>query len=131
MVYNGELLKLNGKAFRCITAYKVGRNKLWSSDTGRNMAGSMKGTLVGNFPKIMLEIEPLEAEEMAELEKIFDSVSITVEYYNVKQKCMCRGQFYSNDYEEDLFLSLYPRMKYKSFTVNLISSESEEHHVKL
>lgn len=131
MIYNGELLKLNGKAFRCITAYKVGRNKLWSSDTGRNMAGSMKGTLVGNFPKIMLEIEPLEAEEMAELVNIFDSASIIVEYYSVKYQRMCRGEFYSNDYEEELFLTLFPRLKYKTFTVNLISKESEENHVKI
>lgn len=131
MTYNGELLKLNGKAFRCITSYKIGRSKLWGSDTGRNMAGSMKGTLVGIFPKIMLEIEPLELEEMAELESIFDSAFIVVEYYNAKYKCMCRGQFYSNDYEEGLFLSLFPRMKYQSFAVNLISSESEARHVKL
>lgn len=131
MIYNGELLKLNGKAFRCITAYKVGRNKLWSSDTGRNMAGSMKGTLIGNFPKIMLEIEPLEAEEMKELVNIFDAASITVDYYSIKYQCMCRGSFYSNDYEEETFLQLLPHLKYKPFTVNLIAKESEENHVKI
>ena len=74
MTYSGNLLKLNGKVFNCIISYKLGRNKLWSSDTGRNMAGSMKGSLVGNFPKIMLEIEPLDANEMSELELILDSV---------------------------------------------------------
>ena len=49
MTYSGNLLKLNGKVFNCIISYKLGRNKLWSSDTGRNMAGSMKGSLVGNL----------------------------------------------------------------------------------
>lgn len=128
MTYSGDLIKLNGKTFNSIISYKLGRNKLWSSDTGRNMAGSMKGSLVGNFPKIMLEIEPLDAEEMSELELILDSASIEVEYYNNKYKCTCTADYYANDYEEDLLRRA--DMKYKSFTVNLIPNEREDRHVK-
>lgn len=128
MTYSGDLIKLNGKTFNSIISYKLGRNKLWSSDTGRNMAGSMKGSLVGNFPKIMLEIEPLDAEEMSELELILDSASIEVEYYNNKYKCTCTADYYANDYEEDLLRR--SDMKYKSFTVNLIPNEREDRHVK-
>ena len=124
MKYSGKLLKLNGKTFDCIISYKLGRNKLWSSDTGRNMAGSMKGSLVGNFPKIMLEIEPLDAEEMSEIEKILDSATIEVEYYNNKYQCTCTADYYANDYEEDLLRM--EDMKYKSFPVNLIPNEREE-----
>lgn len=125
---SGKLLKLNGKTFDCIISYKLGRNKLWSSDTGRNMAGSMKGSLVGNFPKIMLEIEPLDAEEMSEIEKILDSATIEVEYYNNKYQCTCTADYYANDYEEDLLRM--EDMKYKSFPVNLIPNEREDKHVK-
>lgn len=128
MKYSGKLLKLNGKTFDCIISYKLGRNKLWSSDTGRNMAGSMKGSLVGNFPKIMLEIEPLDAEEMSEIEKILDSATIEVEYYNNKYQCTCTTDYYANDYEEDLLRM--EDMKYKSFPVNLIPNEREDKHVK-
>lgn len=128
MKYSGKLLKLNGKTFDCIINYKLGRNKLWSSDTGRNMAGSMKGSLVGNFPKIMLEIEPLDAEEMSEIEKILDSATIEVEYYNNKYQCTCTADYYANDYEEDLLRM--EDMKYKSFPVNLIPNEREDKHVK-
>nr|DAY77998.1 MAG TPA: hypothetical protein [Caudoviricetes sp.] len=128
MKYSGKLLKLNGKTFDCIISYKLGRNKLWSSDTGRNMAGSMKGSLVGNFPKIMLEIEPLDAEEMSEIEKILDSATIEVEYYNNKYQCTCTADYYANDYEEDLLRM--EDMKYKSFPVNLIPNEREDKHVK-
>lgn len=128
MKYSGKLLKLNGKTFDCIISYKLGRNKLWSSDTGRNMAGSMKGSLVGNFPKIMLEIEPLDAEEMSEIEKILDSTTIEVEYYNNKYQCTCTADYYANDYEEDLLRM--EDMKYKSFPVNLIPNEREDKHVK-
>ena len=128
MTYSGDLIKLNGKSFKSIISYKLGRNKLWSSDTGRNMAGSMKGTLIGNFPKIMLEIEPLDAEEMAELEILLDSASIEVEYYNNKYKCTCTADIYANDYEEDLLRR--SDMQYKSFSVNLIPNEREDKHVK-
>lgn len=128
MKYSGKLLKLNGKTFDCIISYKLGRNKLWSSDTGRNMAGSMKGSLVGNFPKIMLEIEPLDADEMSEIEKILDSATIEVEYYNNKYQCTCTADYYANDYEEDLLRM--EDMKYKSFPVNLIPNEREDKHVK-
>lgn len=128
MKYSGKLLKLNGKTFDCIISYKLGRNKLWSSDAGRNMAGSMKGSLVGNFPKIMLEIEPLDAEEMSEIEKILDSATIEVEYYNNKYQCTCTADYYANDYEEDLLRM--EDMKYKSFPVNLIPNEREDKHVK-
>lgn len=128
MKYSGKLLKLNRKTFDCIISYKLGRNKLWSSDTGRNMAGSMKGSLVGNFPKIMLEIEPLDAEEMSEIEKILDSATIEVEYYNNKYQCTCTADYYANDYEEDLLRM--EDMKYKSFPVNLIPNEREDKHVK-
>ena len=128
MKYSGKLLKLNGKTFDCIISYKLGRNKLWSSDTGRNMAGSMKGSLVGNFPKIMLEVEPLDAEEMSEIEKILDSATIEVEYYNNKYQCTCTADYYANDYEEDLLRM--EDMKYKSFPVNLIPNEREDKHVK-
>jgi len=128
MTYSGELIKLNGQTFRSIISYKIGRNKLWSSDTGRNMAGSMKGSLVGNFPKIMLEIEPLDGNEMSTLETILDSASIEVEYYNNKYKCTCTGDYYAGDYEEDLIRR--QDMKYGAFPVNLIPNEGEDKHVK-
>lgn len=128
MIYSGSLLKLNGKTFNNIISYKIGRNKLWASDTGRNMAGNMKGSLIGNFPKIMLEIEPLNSDEMAELEEILDSASINVSYYNNKYQCVCTGSFYAGDYEEDLMLR--SEMIYKPFTVNLIPNESEDSHVR-
>jgi hypothetical protein len=127
MKYSGELIKLNGKSFKCINNYKLGRNKLWSSDTGRNMAGSMKGSLVGNFPKIMLEIEPTDPDEMSELELVLDEASIEVEYYNNKYKCTCTADYYAGDYEEELSKD---RSRYNIFSVNLTPNEREDKHVK-
>lgn len=129
-IYSGNLLKLNGKTYKCITQYKLQRNKLWSSDTGRNMAGSMKGTLVGNCPKIQLQIAPVDSDEMRELELIFDSASIDVEYYNNKYGCTCSSTYYANEYDEDLFIERYPELIYKPFSVNLTPNEGEDRHAK-
>lgn len=125
--YSGDLIKLNGKSFKSIISYKLGRNKLWSSDTGRNMAGSMKGSLVGRFPKIMLEIEPLDLDEMADLELVLDEESIEVEYYNNKYKCTCTADYYAGDYEEEMTKD---RTKFNGFNVNLTPIEREDKHVK-
>lgn len=128
--YSGDLIKLNGKSFKSITQYKLQRNKLWSDDTGRNMAGVMKGSLIGNFPKIQLQIAPVNSDEMRELELIFDSPSIEVEYYNNKYGCTCTSTFYANEYDEDMFIERFPELYYKSFPVNLIPKEGEDRHVK-
>lgn len=129
--FSGDLIKLNGKSYKCITSYKIQRNKLWSSDTGRNMAGVMKGTLIGNYPKIQLQIEPqLSALEMKELALLFDAGSISVEYYNNKYGCTCTADFYANDYDEEIDLRLLPDLHFKDFSVNLIPIEGEDRHVK-
>lgn len=128
MKFNGNLLKLNGKVIKKIIDYDIQRNKLWGSDSGRNMAGSNKGSLVGRYPKLLLNIGKTTSDEMSELELILDEAVITVEYYNNKYKCICTGEFYAGDYKESL--KRKSSMEYKPFTVNLIPNESEDRHVK-
>ena len=36
---------------------KYGYNKLWSEDSGRNLAGTQSGTLIGIFPKIIVQFK--------------------------------------------------------------------------
>lgn len=126
-IYSGNLLKINGNTIDCIVSYTLQRNKLWGADSGRNLAGSMKGTLVGIFPKIKLKIKPKSSEGMATLENILDLASFEVEYYSRKYGCVCRGDFYAGDYDEDLINKSL--MTYKAFTVSLIPNESEAEHV--
>lgn len=128
MSYSGSLLKLNGQTINKIIDYDIQRNKLWSSDSGRNMAGSMKGSLVGNFPKLLLNIGPTTEAEMRALELILDEAVIEVEYYNNKYGCTCTADFYAGDYKESL--KKQSSMKYKPFTVNLIPNEREDKHVR-
>lgn len=57
-------------------------NKLWGTDTGRNLAGKMTGTLIGIFPKLILTFRKLTKAEMNIIAPILDSESQTVTYYD-------------------------------------------------
>jgi len=57
-------------------------NKLWGTDTGRNLKGRFSGTLVGVFPKIILTFRKLTKAEMNIIAPILDSGTQTVTYYD-------------------------------------------------
>lgn len=57
-------------------------NKLWANDTGRNLAGTQTGTLIGIFPKLVLTFRPLTASEVHTLAPIFDSARQSTQYYD-------------------------------------------------
>ncbi len=129
MPYSGELLTLNGQVIKKLVTYEIERNKLWGSDTGRNMAGDNKGTLVGIFPKLYLEFGPMTDDELQKIEDILDTASIECVYYNNKYKKACRANYYAGNYKTKLRRK--KDMTYKGFTVNLIPIRSEAKHVKL
>lgn len=74
-------------------------NKLWSSDSGRNLAGSQVGTLIGIFPKLVLQFRSLNADEVHTLSKIFDSSTQTVQYYDDNKAEMTTIQTYTGDWK--------------------------------
>lgn len=57
-------------------------NKLWSNDSGRNLAGTQSGTLLGIFPKIILHFKPLTKEELNIIAPILNKPRQTVIYYD-------------------------------------------------
>jgi hypothetical protein len=74
-------------------------NKLWSSDSGRNLAGTQSGTLVGIFPKIILQFRKLTKAEMEIIAPILDSTRQTVTYYDPNKKTNVTMTTYTGDYE--------------------------------
>jgi hypothetical protein len=82
-----------------ITEAKYGYNKLWSSDSGRNLAGSMTGTLVGIFPKITLQFRKLTKSELETIVPLLDSATQNVRYYDPKKGAYITIQTYTGDYE--------------------------------
>lgn len=82
-----------------ITEAKYGYPKLWASDSGRNLAGTMTGTLIGEFPKITLQFKPLTKNELELIVPILDSASQTVTYYDPYKKTNVTMTTYAGDYE--------------------------------
>ena len=82
-----------------ITEAKYGYNKLWSSDSGRNLAGTQSGTLIGIFPKIILQFRKLTKNELEIIVPILDSARQTVTYYDPNKKTNVTMTTYTGDYE--------------------------------
>lgn len=76
-----------------------GFNKLWSSDSGRNLAGTQSGTLVGIFPKLSLQFRKLTKTELETIIPILDSPRQTVSYYDPNKKTQITMTTYTGDYE--------------------------------
>ena len=74
-------------------------NKLWASDSGRNLAGKQTGTLIGVFPKIVLQFRSLSKEELHLIAPILDSARQTVQYYDDNKGAMIEMQTYTGDWK--------------------------------
>jgi len=73
--------------------------KLWSEDTGRNLAGTTTGTLKGIFPKLILHFRKLTPTEFEPIAKMLDYKNQTVKYYDPNKKTYIEMQTYTGDYE--------------------------------
>ena len=78
---------------------KYGFNKLWSSDSGRNLAGTQSGTLLGIFPKLILQFGKLTKTQLEVITPILDSANQTVTYYDPTKKSNVTMTTYTGDYE--------------------------------
>ncbi len=102
MQINGELLKINGQVFSNLKSYQLQRNKLWLN-SDRNMAGEIRATMIGIFPKIEVEFGGiLTVEEIQKIARVVDLPFFTVEYFDPKYNAMKSGQFYAGDYSVQL-----------------------------
>ena len=82
-----------------IVEAKYGYNKIWSSDSGRNMAGTQSGTLLGIYPKIILQFRKLTKAELEIIVPILDSATQSVTYYDPNKKTTTTMTTYTGDYE--------------------------------
>ena len=117
MIYDGTLLKIDGDTIPHIKSYKVGRAKLWK-DSERNMAGDVRATLIGIFPKIQLQIGYTTQAEMSKLTAILDKDFFTVEWFDVRIQGTASAKYYASDY--DVELDSKSKGRYKPFTVSLV-----------
>lgn len=81
-----------------IVEAKFESNKLWASDSGRNMAGAQTGTLIGIFPKLILQFRPLTKEELNIIAPILNKAEQTVTYYDPDLNRKVTMTTYSGDW---------------------------------
>ena len=83
MFINKDSIIINGTSMGTyLLSAKYEFNKLWATDTGRNLAGRMTGSLIGIFPKLILTFRKLSQAELNIIAPILDSASQTVTYYD-------------------------------------------------
>lgn len=82
-----------------IVEVKFSYPKLWASDSGRNLAGKMTGTLIGIFPKLILQFRPLTKEEINIIAPILDSAYQQITYYDVNKNENITMTTYTGDWE--------------------------------
>jgi len=111
------LLKINGVQINKLKKFKVGRNKLWT-DAGRNMAGELKSTFIGIFPKISLEFAHMTQAEMQTILALLDLPSFTVEWWDETSGTFKSGTYYAGDFENSVFDM--QKGIYEPLAVNLI-----------
>lgn len=99
MFIDKNSLKVNNISLgQYITNVEYQYNKLWGSDSGRNLAGDQSGTLLGIFPKIVVTFRKLTKTELEYLAPILDSAYQTVTYYDPFKKTNVNMATYTGDY---------------------------------
>lgn len=120
MFINKDAILLNGISIgQYLLSAKYEYNKLWGSDTGRNLKGSFSGTLVGIFPKLILTFRKLSQSELVLIAPILDSGTQTLVYYDPSLNNYVTLSTYTGDWS----IENKSIMKNESFEVSFISRE--------
>jgi hypothetical protein len=104
-----------------ITEAKFGYNKLWAQDSGRNLSGTMVASLVGIFPKIILEFGKLTKSELEVIIPILDKPYQNTTYYDPYKKQNVTMRTYTGDYEVSNKNIISGNTKNESFSCSFIA----------
>ena len=106
-----------------ITKVKFGYHKVWSSKSGRNLAGVNSGSLVGLFPKVTMTFRKLNKDDTKIMLRLFNKAENLVTFYNPDLERMINDMScYSNDQEfEQQYLG-----KIEGYSSAVISNKPRE-----
>ena len=98
--------------------------KLWGDDTGINLAGTFTGTLLGIFPKIIVQFRKLAKDELETIAPILDSQSQSVTYYDPVKKQNTTIQTYTGDWSiVNKSIVGHNGIKNEGFSISFISTK--------
>lgn len=117
-----QVLYIDGWLVPRLIKYEIAYNKLWADDSGRDMAGNNKGTLIGIFPKIQVQVGPFDEDEMKTFLQKVNKAELKINWYDPEIKDIRSGvSYYINDF------TVSPKntktMKYNAFSFNLIPNK--------
>jgi len=100
MFINKDSIIINGVSMgQYLVEAKYGYNKLWGSDSGRNLNGDMVASLIGIFSKLTLQFRSLTKSELEIITPILDSARQSVTYYDPTKQANVTMTTYTGDYE--------------------------------
>ena len=105
-----------------ITEARYGYNKVWADDTGRNLSGTMSGTLIGIFPKIIVRFKKLNKTELQTITPILDNPTQSLKYYDPTKQATVTITTYTGDYEVTNKHIVDSNNKNDSFEVSFIAT---------
>ena len=71
-----KALKINGVEFPVkYDGYTLSRNKIWSTNTGRNNAGNMVGTILAIKNKVEVELVPITPQKAQILDNVLSDIN--------------------------------------------------------
>ena len=115
------LLKIGNTDISKLVSYKVTYCKLWSADTGRTMTGENKGTLIGIFPKIEIELGRMTASQMATFLSLVNKPKQDVTYYDTELQKAVTNSFYFGDATDELLRQ--KDMSHKPISISIIANK--------
>lgn len=100
MIIDKDSIKVDGVSWgKYLVEVKFGYHKIWSKDTGRNLAGTMSGTLKGIYPKITMQFRALTKTELETIAPTLDSATQSLQYYDPNKKTNTTLTTYTGDWE--------------------------------
>lgn len=100
MIIDKNSIKVNGNVWtQYLIEVKFGYHKIWGKDSGRNLAGTMSGTLKGIFPKITMQFRALTKTELEAISSVLDSATQSLQYYDPTKKANVTISTYTGDWE--------------------------------
>lgn len=122
MLIDKNSIVINGVSMgQYLLEVKFGYHKLWSSDSGRNLAGTQSGTLIGIFPKLTLQFRRLTKSELEIVAPILDTARQTTSYYDPNKKQQVQMLTYTGDYEITNRKIISEKSKNEGFSCSVIA----------
>jgi hypothetical protein len=110
-------IKIGSTKLSGLKSYEVERNKLWT-DADRNMAGDLKATIIGVFPKITLQFNYLSESSLKTVLGLLEPAVLSVEYWDSYAGTYKTANYYAGDFKVPYFSST--KGLYAPFSVSLI-----------